>query len=178
MRIIPSFTRPLQTSGSSSRAFDTAITAVIHQVACSAFQRITALCEWSVSIWVNVRWQRIHGILFMGILLHYARTLQPFYFTFFTYRTLQTTTFPPPTISHTSKAAGKTNKMCYQIIYIFECGHLSNSRMIRCSRPTENCDDIFLRQEVEEICGYCPACQRAVEMRRAQAEAEDEGYWD
>ncbi|TVY58526.1 hypothetical protein LCER1_G000880 [Lachnellula cervina] len=71
--------------------------------------------------------------------------------------------------------------MCHQLIQIFECGHNTGSKIIKCKRPDSECNEIFLRQELEDTTRPCASCQRKEDCRRAyqaQREAvEDEGYW-
>lgn len=85
--------------------------------------------------------------------------------------------------------------MCHQLMHIYECGHLSNSKTILCARPSKECGSVFLRQEIEDIrerckvlleplnfrslADTCQGCQKAAEAQTPHsAVQEDEGYWD
>ncbi|KUJ16824.1 uncharacterized protein LY89DRAFT_585728 [Mollisia scopiformis] len=72
--------------------------------------------------------------------------------------------------------------MCHQVIQIFECGHNHASKVVQCKRPTDKCNGVFLRQDLQDTRGLCVACRRTAKLKRAQQKeaavaAEDEGYW-
>ncbi|KAH8656154.1 hypothetical protein BGZ60DRAFT_385079 [Tricladium varicosporioides] len=66
--------------------------------------------------------------------------------------------------------------MCYQVIQVFECGHNSESQIVRCKAKTPACDEIFLRQELEDVKTLCTEARKA-ERERLSSIEEDEGYW-
>lgn len=45
--------------------------------------------------------------------------------------------------------------MCHQVIQIFECGHNHASKIVPCKKPTEKCQDVFLRQDLQDTRGLC-----------------------
>ncbi|KAH7313080.1 hypothetical protein BKA65DRAFT_440477 [Rhexocercosporidium sp. MPI-PUGE-AT-0058] len=71
--------------------------------------------------------------------------------------------------------------MCHQVIQIFKCGHNSESKVVRCKKPTRECEAVFLREELEKVKALCELCGRAAERKQAEkaqaAKAVDEGYW-
>ncbi|TVY83026.1 hypothetical protein LSUE1_G002430 [Lachnellula suecica] len=71
--------------------------------------------------------------------------------------------------------------MCHQLIQIFECGHNTGSKVVKCAKPKSKCKDIFLRQELEDIPRPCASCHEKEDNRKAcrvqQQVVEDEGYW-
>lgn len=68
----------------------------------------------------------------------------------------------------------RDHEMCYQVIQVFDCGHHSGSKKVHCEDPNATCEDIFLRQEVEDVGGHCVTCQRMIMTREAKRQAEDE----
>ena len=46
-------------------------------------------------------------------------------------------------------------RMCHQLIRIFECGHNTGSTVVKCKRPTDECIEVFLRQELEDVSRPC-----------------------
>jgi len=50
------------------------------------------------------------------------------------------------------------SKMCHQLIQIFECGHNTGSKIVKCKKPTSECNEIFLRQELEDTPRPCAVC--------------------
>ncbi|KAI9054974.1 hypothetical protein LZ554_002117 [Drepanopeziza brunnea f. sp. 'monogermtubi'] len=71
--------------------------------------------------------------------------------------------------------------MCYQSIKVFKCGHNSLPKVLRCKKPTSDCEGVFLREELKKVKGLCESCGRAAETKRAENEqaekGQDEGYW-
>lgn len=49
--------------------------------------------------------------------------------------------------------------MCHQVIQIFKCGHNSESRVVRCKKPTSECEAVFLREELEKVKALCEVRQ-------------------
>ena len=45
--------------------------------------------------------------------------------------------------------------MCHQVIQIFECGHSNGSEKVACSTPSDCGEEVFLRQELEDMKGLC-----------------------
>jgi hypothetical protein len=48
--------------------------------------------------------------------------------------------------------------MCHQTIQIFECGHNTGSKVVKCNRPKDDCNEVFLRQELEDMPRPCAVC--------------------
>jgi hypothetical protein len=46
-------------------------------------------------------------------------------------------------------------KMCHQLIQIFECGHNTGSKIVKCKNRTSECNETFLRQELEDTPRPC-----------------------
>ncbi|TVY23204.1 hypothetical protein LHYA1_G007751 [Lachnellula hyalina] len=69
--------------------------------------------------------------------------------------------------------------MCHQLIQVFDCGHNTGSKIIECKNPTSDCNEVFLRQELEDIARLCASCQRKEDYHKAYRRevVEDEGYW-
>ena len=45
--------------------------------------------------------------------------------------------------------------MCHQVIQVFECGHSNNAKKVPCGKPSNCGQEVFLRQELEDIKGLC-----------------------
>ncbi|KAF8859108.1 hypothetical protein BDZ45DRAFT_590334 [Acephala macrosclerotiorum] len=69
--------------------------------------------------------------------------------------------------------------MCHQVIQVFECGHNHASQVVRCKKPTEQCNGVFLRQDLQDTRGLCIVCvpNSQAEQKQTAAAIEDEGYW-
>jgi hypothetical protein len=55
------------------------------------------------------------------------------------------------TIDHTLKP----HTMCHQVSQVFECGHNNGSKKFPCTNPSDCGEEIFLRQELEDMKGLC-----------------------
>jgi len=74
----------------------------------------------------------------------------------------------------------KPHTMCHQVIQVFECGHNYGSKKVPCSKPSDCGEEVFLRQELEDMKGLCATCQKAQDSRQERGQSEpkdDEGYW-